>query len=139
MIVLDTNLLSELLRPSPDERVWAWLARQPRLELFTTVITQAEMLEGALRLPAGKRRAQLVEAIARLMLRELAGQILPFDQDAAVSFAALMARRRLLGKPMATADAYIAAICQTRGAALATRNVKDFTDCGLALIDPWRA
>jgi toxin FitB len=137
MIVLDTNVLSEFMRPKPSTRVMAWVAKQSATELFTTSITEAEILYGIELLAKGKRREGLLAAAEAMFVQDLAGRVFGFDSDAARVFSKVAAQRRVLGSPIGHADAQIAAICQVRGAKLATRNVADFEDCGLDLIDPW--
>ena len=136
MIVLDTNVLSEVVRLSPDPKVVGWLAEQAPLGVLTTAITQAEMLYGLESLPAGKRRSILQAALEKI-LGEFSGRILPFDEDAARAFAKIVAARDALGRPISQFDGMIAAIARSRRAALATRNVADFQDCSLRIIDPW--
>ncbi|MDR8394742.1 MAG: type II toxin-antitoxin system VapC family toxin [Paraburkholderia sp.] len=137
MIVLDTNVLSETLRPVPDDRVMAWLATQPRAGLFTTAVTRAEILYGLGLLPDGARRHGLVTAVEAIFAEDFAGRVLGFDSDAADAYATIAVARRNAGRPISQFDAMIAACARSRGAALATRNVKDFTDCEIAIIDPW--
>ncbi|HEV8416278.1 MAG TPA: type II toxin-antitoxin system VapC family toxin [Bryobacteraceae bacterium] len=139
MIVLDTNVLSEEIRPSPSPRVLRWFKEQEPVNIFTTAITQAEMLYGLQSLPVGRRRSALQLAIEKTFDQEFAGRILPFDEDAARSFAKIVAARDALGRPISQFDGMIAAIARSRHAALATRNVADFQDCGLRIIDPWAA
>lgn len=139
MIVLDTNVISEMLRPAPDDHVTAWLASQPASALFTTAITQAEILYGLALMPSGRRRQKLVAAIRPIFDEDMNGRILPFDSDAASFYADIAARRRLAGQPISHGDAQIAAIVGSRGGSLATRNFRDFTGCGIEVIDPWRA
>ena len=136
MIVLDTNVLSEVVRLSPSPKVVGWLAEQPPLSILTTTITQAEMLYGLESLPAGKRRSVLQAALEKI-LGEFSGRILPFDEDAARAFAKIVAARDALGRPISQFDGMIAGIARSRRAALATRNVADFQDCGLRVVDPW--
>jgi predicted nucleic acid-binding protein len=138
MIVLDTNVLSEALRPKPSARVLAWLASHPRTALFTTSITEAEIHFGLELLPAGKRRSALTDAVALMFEADFPGRVLPFDSSAAREYAILAASRRRGGQPMSQADAQIAAIVRSRGAALATRNITDFAGCAFDVIDPWR-
>ncbi len=138
MIVLDTDVLSETLRPRPSSRVLEWLGSHPRAALFTTAITEAEIYFGLELLPAGKRRSALKTAIALVFDADLARHVLPFDSAAAREFGPIAARRRHAGRPMSQADAQIAAIVHSRGAQLATRNVADFADCGFNIIDPWQ-
>lgn len=137
MIILDSNVLSELMRPAPSPRVVAWVAQQAATELFTTSITEAEILYGIELLSKGKRREGLLAAAEAMFAEDLAGRVLGFDSDAARAFSKIAARRRALGRPISHADAQIAAITQVRGAKLATRNVTDFEDCGVNAVDPW--
>jgi len=138
MIVLDTNVLSEAMRPTPSAHVLRWLTSQPASRLFTTAVTHAEILYGVELLPKGKRRIALAAAVAAMFEQDFAGRILPFDGDAAVAFSRIAASRRSLGRPMSQADAQIAAIVRSRGAVLATRNTGDFDDCGIVLVNPWK-
>lgn len=137
MIVLDTNVLSEILRPVPDVRVLAWLEARPAASIFTTTITQGELLYGVRLLPDGQRKAGLLEAVLAVFASDLGGRVLNFDGDAADAYAEIAVARRIAGKPISQFDAMIAAITRTRGASLATRNVKDFIGCGIDVIDPW--
>lgn len=137
MVVLDTNVLSELMRPAPSEAVLRWAAGQPAARLFTTTITQAEILFGLALLPDGRRRSGLVAAAEQMFAADFAGRVLPFDAAAATAFAPIAAGRRHKGRPTGAFDAQIAAIAASRGAALATRNVADFLDCGLPIVNPW--
>lgn len=137
MIVLDTNVISELMRAVPDPRVLAWLVRQPMAGLFTTTLTQAEIFYGLRLLPEGRRREDLMTAARPIFEIEMAGRILSFDSDAALVYPEIAAHRRLAGQPIAQIDAQIAAITRSRGAQLATRNVRDFVGCGIDVIDPW--
>jgi len=137
MIILDTNVLSELMRPRSSPQVVAWVARQPATELFTTSITEAEIFYGIELLTKGKRREGLLAAAEAMFAEDLAGRIFGFESDAARIFSKIAAHRRALGRPISHADAQIAAIAQVRGARLATRNVADFDDCGLDIVDPW--
>lgn len=137
MIVLDTNVLLEALRPQPAREVLTWLRLQPSSALFTTTITEAELLYGVALLAEGQRRRALEAAIEQIFAVQLAGRILPFDSAAAREFAAIAATRRRAGRPIGEADGRIAGIARSRGATLATRNISDFGGCGLAIIDPW--
>ncbi|CAN5220149.1 type II toxin-antitoxin system VapC family toxin [soil metagenome] len=137
MIVLDTNVLSELTRPAPDPAVVRWLDAQP--ELFTTATVLAELVYGVTRLPAGRRRDLLEREIGELAEGGLAGRILPFDEHAAREYGAVVAARESRGMPISQADAQIAAVCLSTGAALATRNTGDFRELPLTLINPWEA
>jgi len=139
MIILDTNVLSEVMRPSPSARVLSWLAEHPPSRLFTTTITQAEILYGLELLPAGKRRGALESAVEAMFEEDFAGRILPFDSDAARVFPQVAAARRAAGRPATQFDAQIAAIARSRGAILATRNTSGFEHCGVAVLNPWTA
>jgi hypothetical protein len=137
MIILDTNVISELMRPRPCPQVVGWVAKQAATELATTSITEAEVLYGIEVLKKSKRRDQLLAAAEAMFAEDFAGRIFAFDSDAARNFAEIAAGRRALGRPISHPDAQIAAIAKTRGAILATRNGADFADCGLDVIDPW--
>lgn len=138
MIILDTNIISELMRAEPAPAVLNWITSHPGSGLFTTTLSQAEIYYGLALLPGGKRRDEL-QAAARAMFEEdFASRVLAFDGSAAMVFAQIASARRLAGRPIAQIDAQIAAITVSRGARLATRNVKDFEACGIELIDPWR-
>lgn len=136
MIVLDTNILSEEMKPAPDAAVHSWLLGQNAGDLFTTSVTEAEIGLGIAILPDGKRKQELEAAAARI-LALFPGRILPFDSAAAVEYARIVAERRRIGRPIADFDAQIAAITLSRGMALATRNGPDFGGIGVALINPW--
>ena len=138
MIILDTNVLSEVMRPAPAAQVLRWLAAHPAARLFTTTIAQAEVLYGLELLPEGKRRRALQSAIEAMFEEDFAGRILPFDGDAAGMFAKIAAARRAMGRPITQFDAQVAAIARSRGAAVATRNTNDFEHCGIRVVDPWR-
>lgn len=137
MIVLDTNVLSELTRPAPEPNVLAWLEMQAADAVFTTAITLGEMLYGARILPSGRRRDQLLEELAAIFSIDMAGRVLPYDEAAADAHAEIAAHRRALGQPGSQSDLMIAGIARSHGATLATRNTRDFADCGIALVDPW--
>lgn len=137
MIVLDTNVLSELARSTPDEGVLRWLDALPADEFATTAITAAELWYGVARLPDGRRKSELANVIDALLNEDFLGRVEAFDVHAAARYAVVVAGRKTHGRPISTADAQIAAICHTRHATLATRNIKDFHDTGIELIDPW--
>jgi predicted nucleic acid-binding protein len=139
MIILDTNVLSETMKPVPAAEVLQWLASQPAARLFTTSISQAEILFGLEIMPKGKRRTALQTEAEAMFEEDFAGRILPFDADAARMFPRIAASRRALGRPIAQDDAQIAAIARSRGASLATRNTGDFESCGVTLLNPWQA
>ena len=138
MIVFDTNVVSELMKPQPDESVSDWVRAQTDGDLFTTSITLAEILYGIERLPDGKRK-ELLRTAASDVFAAFADQVLPFDAVAAARYPTIVDIRERLGLPIDGFDAQIASICQTHRAGLATRNVKDFEHTGIVLTDPWRA
>lgn len=137
MIILDTNVISELTRFSPEPAVMTWLDSLPAAEVSTTAITVAELLYGVARLPDGRRRAALAEKIDALVNEDFRDRVKPFDGLAAGQYAAVIVGREQKGRPISTADAQIAAICRVHRATLATRNTGDFTDTGIGLINPW--
>jgi predicted nucleic acid-binding protein len=137
MILLDTNLVSELMRPAPSEAVLAWFASQEATDLYLSAVGEAELRRGAAMLPAGKRRDQLMAAIDAMITEDFAGRILAFDSSAAQAFVLVFLERRAAGRPISFADGQIAATARAQGAAIATRNTADFAGCGIAVIDPW--
>ncbi|HEY1918339.1 MAG TPA: type II toxin-antitoxin system VapC family toxin [Streptosporangiaceae bacterium] len=139
MIILDTNVLSELARTDPEPNVVTWLDALPAADVATTAITAAELLYGVARLPEGRRRTVLAETIDALVNEDFRGSVEPFDSRAAEQYATVVVSREKKGRPISTADAQIAAICRVHGATLATRNTDDFTDTGIGLINPWDA
>lgn len=138
MIILDTNVLSELSRPDPSDAVLGWLDALPVSETATTAIAAAELLYGVARLPDGRRKSGLAEAIHGMLDEDLRGRIEPFDAAAAAHCAAIVVGREKAGHPISTADAQIASICRKLRARLATRNTRGFTGTGIELIDPWQ-
>jgi len=137
MIILDTNVLSELMRPKPAAMVVDWIGAQPAASLYTTSITQAEILHGLMLLPPGRRRSALEAAATSMFAEDFGGRILGFGTDAAPAYARIASDRRRAGRPISHFDAQIAAIARSTGAAIATRNVADFDGCGVTLVDPW--
>ena len=137
MIVLDTNVISDLMAPKQNLVVLNWLSMQPAESIFTTATTQAEILYGIRILPLGRRRSDLEAAALAMFLEDMAGRVLPFDGKAADIYSGIVAHRRAIGRPMTQFDAQIAAIALSRDASVATRNVADFTDIGLDVINPW--
>ncbi|MHB1499938.1 MAG: PIN domain-containing protein [Candidatus Dormibacteria bacterium] len=136
MIILDTSVASELIRATPSPVVAAWVRAEPAAELYMTSITVAQIRYGIERLPDGGRKKVLARTAGQVFVR-FADQVLPFDLAAALEYGDLVGHREHLGMPIDGFDAQIAAICLARGAALATRNVKDFEETGIELIDPW--
>lgn len=134
MIVLDTNVISELLRPEPDLRVLEWVWRLPG-GVTTTVFNRAELLAGVLLMPPGRRRDSLAEGLGGIMSQ--LGVCLPFTPECADRYGAIVSTRTRAGRPLGTMDALIAAVALEAGATLATRDVNDFTGIGLELINPW--
>lgn len=137
MIVVDTNVLSELMREKPEERVLAWIDRQAGGSLFTTAVTEAEIRYGLALLPSGRRRSLLMQAADAAFGELFQGRVLPFDREASSFYATIAATRRASGRPISQFDCQIAAICRAKGAKLATRNMSDFIGCGIDLVDPW--
>ena len=137
MVVIDTNIVSELMRAEPSAEVLAWMDDRPARELFVTAVTEAEVRTGIALLPEGRRRRGLAEACERAFGSLFAGRVLPFDSDAARAYAEIVAERRVLGRPVSQADGQIAAIARSRSMAVATRNIRDFQDMGVDVLDPW--
>jgi len=139
MIVLDTNVLSELMRPQPHAAVFDWVAAQPRASLYTTSVNKAEILYGIAVLPEGHRRAALAAAADAMFTDDLAGRVLPFDAAAAAHYAEVIMARRRIGAPIEAFDAQIAATARAAGFGIATRDIGGFDGYGVALVNPWQA
>jgi toxin FitB len=139
MILLDTNVLSELMRAKPAAEVLAWVDAQPSSELFTSSITVAEILYGIARISDGKRKQGLLDLATLMFEEDFAGRILPFDTEAAVHYAGLAAESEAKGKVVDMADGQIAAIAALHDAKVATRNVRHFDYLGVPVINPWEA
>ena len=137
MIVLDTNVLSELMRVEPSTRLLDWFSRHPAAELFTTSITQAEMLAGVALLPKGKRRTAMSMTIDDMFANDFRGKVLSFEQDSARECARIVVARTEAGRPISQLDAQIAAIARAHDASVATRNISDFEKSGVEVINPW--
>ncbi len=135
MIVADTNVWSEPLKPAPDGRVLTWLETN-RAELGLTRVTIGELFYGAERLPDGARRTRLFAAIAQLV-DDAGERVLGYGDVEARAYASIRARREARGRPVSAEDAMIAAVCLVTGSTLATRNIKDFEDTGITLVNPW--
>lgn len=138
MIVLDTNVISEIMRPAPDASVKAWLAAQDTLKLATTTITIAEIQRGIVRLPGGKRRKGLEERFSAFVEDAFSDRLLTFNKAAAYACGDVSAARERRGLHADAVDMMIAAIVKIAGATLATRNINDFEACGIALTNPWQ-
>lgn len=137
MVVLDTNVVSELMRPSPNPAIESWIADRPAASLFFSAVGEAELRFGLAIMPAGRRRDAFASEIEAMLREDFADRILPFDSEAARVYAVIAASRRVAGRPIAEADCQVAAIARSRGMALATRNVRDFEDTGIHILDPW--
>jgi hypothetical protein len=139
LIVLDTSVLSELMRPDAEGQVLAWVDAQPVVDLTITSVTAAELRVGVALLPAGRRRSRIAAQVDALIDETFARAVLPFDTESAPHYAEIVARRTRAGTPITALDAQIAAVCRQYDATLATRNQRDFVDTGVPLIDPWTA
>ncbi len=137
MIVVDTNVLSELMRATPSAIVMRWMSNRSWAQLHTTAVTQAEILFGLAIMPDGQRRRSYFAAAERMFNEKFQDRVLPFDSKAAHIYADILAKRRAIGRPISQLDAQIAAIARCHDAAVATRNVADFDDCGVHLTNPW--
>lgn len=139
LLLLDTNVVSELLRPRPEQRVFDWVAAQPLAMLVLAAVTVMEIRFGIAVLPMGRRRGELDASLRQFLAQGFANRGLPFDALAADACADIRALRRLAGRPIGTMDAMIAGIAMAHGATGVTRDVGGFAGCGLALINPWQA
>ncbi len=138
MMVLDTNVISELMRPAPSKTVLDWLRRQNTRDLFTTTVSEAEIFYGIETAPFGRRRQELLRQ-AEAILGDFENRVLPFDRLAARVYASVASARKSMGRPAKIMDTQIAAICLCNEALLVTRNVADFEGCGVRLVNPWDA
>ncbi len=138
MWILDTNVISELMRPEPEPGVMEWLGSRPGGSLFLTAIVEAELRYGLALLPAGHRRNGLTAALEDMLEQDFADRILPFDRSAARAYADIVSGRRKQGRPISHFDGQIAAIARSRDAGVATRNENDFAGCDIVVINPWR-
>ena len=137
MILLDTNVISELMRTEPAQIVLNWFGQHDAADLFISAVTEAELRTGVAILPEGQRHDRLQLAIDAMIDQDFQARVLPFDSAAAKAYAEIAARRRAAGRPIAEADCQIAAIARAIDAPVATRNVKDFDGCGIDVINPW--
>jgi len=139
MVVLDTNVISEMMRAAPDPAVLAWLDGQMAAGMFVTAVTEAEIRFGIARLPSGSRRDGLTVAADTAFDELFRGRVLSFDRHAPRAHPAIAAHRFAIGRPISQFDCQIAAIARSRGASVATRNVADFAETGVAIVNPWEA
>ena len=139
MFVLDTNILSAMMSTGVVPEVAEWIAGQPVGLLFTTSISQAEILSGIAIMPESRRRSDLEAAAGAMFLEDFEGRVLPFDMNAAVAYADIFAARRRAGRPTATIDLLIASVARSHHASVVTRDVSGFEGCGLKVINPWKA
>jgi len=137
MVILDTNVVSELIRPSPDARVLRWFSKQAAEDLHITVVTMAGILYGIELIAASRRRDAVRTGAEKMFETVFADRMLTFEERAAVAFSQIAPARRRQGKPIAESDAQIAAITRVHGATLATRNPYVFEGCGVRLVNPW--
>lgn len=139
MLIVDTNVLAEPMRPAPAESVAQWFDRQPLDRLAITAVTVGEILYGLDRLPDGRRKADLTARFVAVVRRAFSTRVLAFDDAAAAAYARIRGDRDRAGRPISVNDAMIAGIARSRGATVATRNLVDFEQCGIAILDPWTA
>ena len=138
MIVLDTNVISELARQVPDSGVLSWLDSLEVSGVVTTAVTAAELRYGVARLPDGNRKRELTVVVRGILTEDFHGRVFPFDERASVRYADIVTGRERSGRPIGVADAQIAAICRDLDGTLATRNIADFEETGIELINPWK-
>jgi hypothetical protein len=137
VIILDTNVISEVIKPEPSVHVMKWLESIVPSLLFTTSVNEMEVLYSIQLMPQGRKRDALQRAAIGIFQEKLGKRVLPFEAEAAPVFALLAATRKQLGRPIGSFDCQIAAIARVYGASIATRDLKDFSNCGVELIDPW--
>lgn len=137
MIVLDTNVVSELMRPDPSTNVLVWIDQQFQYNLHITTVSIAEVLVGIERLPDSRRKSDLARRFAEMLSMRFPARVLDFDHPSAIQFAKVAVRRERIGRRTEVPDALIAAICRAHDATLATRNIKDFEETGVELVNPW--
>ena len=137
MILLDTNVVSELMRAAPAPKVLAWFGDQDAMALHLSAVSEAELRRGIAILPEGRRRDALRDALDAMIAEDFEGRVIPFDGAAAVAFAEVFAARREAGRPISFADCQIAGTARARGASVATRNGRDFEGCGVEVVNPW--
>ena len=137
MFLIDTNVISELMRATPAPSVLSWFSTQDPSTLYLSAVTEAELRTGIAILPEGQRREALKAALDATISEDFEGRILPFDTDAAKAYAEIAAGRRSAGRPIADANCQIAAIAREAAMPVITRNTRDFEGCGIGLINPW--
>lgn len=137
MIILHTDIVAEMMRTSPAQEVVSWLNDQDAATLFLTTVTLGEIGYGLEMLPRGERRLQLEQGFERVIAEAFAGRILAFDEEAARHYGAVMGRRQEIGRPLSVLAGQIAAIARAKGSAVATRNVGDFDECGVEIVNPF--
>lgn len=137
MFLIDTNVISELMRATPAPSVLSWFSTQDPSTLYLSAVTEAELRTGIAILPAGQRREGLKAALDATISEDFEGRVLPFDTDAAKTYAEIAASRRSAGRPIADADCQIATIARAAGMQVVTRNTRDFEGCGIDVINPW--
>lgn len=137
MFLIDTNVISELMRAIPAPSVLNWFSTQDPSTLYLSAVTEAELRTGIAILPAGQRREGLKAALNATISEDFEGRVLPFDTDAAKTYAQIAASRRSAGRPIADADCQIATIARAAGMQVVTRNTRDFEGCGIDVINPW--
>lgn len=137
MVILDTNVVAEMMKPWPSPAVASWLNSQESPALFLTTITVGEIGYGLRVMPQGKRRLQLEQGFERVLAEAFAGRVLAFDEEAARHYGEVMGRRKEIGRPLSVLDGQIASIARARGWTVATRNVRDFVECGVEIINPF--
>jgi hypothetical protein len=137
MIVLDTNVISEIMKPTPEPHVLSWVDSVPAGETGVTAVTVAEILYGITRLPDGTRRRNLIVAAGEIFEQDFRDRVLVFDAAAAAEYATIVVEREAAGRPISMADAQIAAVCRVHHCTLATRNVGDFERTGVSTVNPW--
>jgi len=137
MIIVDTNIVTEVMKDSPTHAVVSWLNDQETSTLFLTSITIGEVRYGLRIMPQGRRRLRLEQGFERILAEAFAGRVLPFDEEAARHYGDVMGRRKEIGRPVGVLDGQIASIARANGCAVATRNVKHFVECGIEIINPF--
>jgi len=139
MILLDTKVISEIMRARPDPTVRTWFRALPRREFWTASVVIAELFSGVDLMPAGRKQTELRGLVEAMIAEDLRGQILAFDLSAARQYGQILSYREEIGRPIKEMDALLAATAKAHGATMATRNIPDFEHCGIALVNPWQS